>query len=53
MEHRFTISVSDDIKTKFDKLKKEEFYNKSQSEMVRQIVALGLEAKEAGCENGN
>jgi len=48
MDVRFTISIPDELKTALDKLKKEEFYDKSQSEMVRQILSLGLAAKEKG-----
>ena len=45
MEYRFTVTITDEQKKALDKLKKKEFYNKSQSEMIRQIIALGIQAK--------
>jgi Ribbon-helix-helix protein, copG family. len=48
METRFTISLPLEIKEALDKLKREEFYDKSQSEMIRQILSLGLAAKKKG-----
>ena len=45
MAKRFTVTVDDDQEKYLDKLKKKEFYNKSQSEMIRQIIALGIQAK--------
>ena len=45
MKDRMTISFEEEQKPFWDKLKKEEFYNRSQSEMVRHIIALGIKAK--------
>ena len=39
---RFTVSVTPDIEQSLDKLKKEQFYNTTQSEMVRYLIKLGL-----------
>ncbi len=39
---RFTISVTRDIEQGLNKLKKEQFYDKAQSEMVRYLIKLGL-----------
>ncbi len=39
---RFTISITPDIEQGLNKLKKEQFYDKAQSEMVRYLIKLGL-----------
>lgn len=39
---RFMISVTPSMETDLDLLKKEQFYNNSQAEMLRYVIGLGL-----------
>ncbi|SPZ51231.1 Uncharacterised protein [Sarcina ventriculi] len=41
---RFSISIPADIEKELDTLKQKEFYNKTQSEMLRHLIRLGVEA---------
>lgn len=41
---RFSISIPVDIEEELDTLKQKEFYNKTQSEMLRHLIKLGLKA---------
>jgi len=43
---RFTISVTKDIFDRLNAVKKEQYYDKSQSEMVRDAIEKGLKAIE-------
>jgi hypothetical protein len=40
---RYTISVTNQIETDLDAAKKEYFYNNTKSEMLRQLIVLGLD----------
>lgn len=40
---RITFMVTDDVEEKLDYLKKEVFYNKTQSYMIRELVLKGTE----------
>lgn len=41
---RFTVSVSPDMEQRLDKIKQEKYYNRSQSQMVRDLIDRGLAA---------
>lgn len=41
---RFTISVTSEMEEKLNALKKEKFYNTNQTEMIRYLIELGLNA---------
>ena len=42
---RLTITIPEDLESALDKVKQERFYNDSQSEMIRQLIVAGLEAR--------
>lgn len=42
---RFMVSLTPEIDAELKKLKKKEFYDKTQSEMVRYLISLGLSEK--------
>lgn len=51
---RFMVSVTPDIESRLDELKQRQFYNKTQSEMLRYLIDLGLKAandKKEGNDN--
>jgi metal-responsive CopG/Arc/MetJ family transcriptional regulator len=50
---RFMLSIDDEQAKKMDGLKKETFYNKSQAEMVRYLIELGLAAHQKTKEASN
>jgi len=41
---RLMVSITPDLETELDKLKQEQFYNTTQAEMFRYLIALGLDA---------
>ena len=41
--HRFTISITPDMETALDAVKKELFYKSTQNEMIRNLIARGLD----------
>lgn len=41
---RITISVPQDLDEKLDKVKKEHYYVATQSDMIRELIALGLDS---------
>lgn len=41
---RFSISLTPDLAADLDALKKDKFYNSNQSDMIRFLITLGLEA---------
>ncbi len=41
---RFSVSLTPDLVADLDALKKDKFYNSNQSEMIRFLITLGLEA---------
>ena len=43
---RMTIVVTPDIEERMDRIKKEFYYNRSRSDMVRELIAAGLRALE-------
>ena len=43
---RFSLTVPEEIAEEAEKLKKEIYYNKSYSEMYRQLIELGLKEME-------
>lgn len=45
---RFTVSVTPELERKLDKMKKEQYYNQSQSKMVRDLIIRGLMVKQSG-----
>ena len=47
---RLMVTVTDDMASQLDGLKQREFYNRSQSDMLRHLIRLGLKSKEAGYE---
>lgn len=40
---RITVTIPTDLEKELDKLKKERFYNKPQSEMLRYLIRLGVQ----------
>lgn len=40
---RFTISIPDDMDNKLDRVKQEIYYKNTQTEMVRDLIARGLQ----------
>lgn len=51
---RFTISVSDDMELKLDRMKQMKYYNTSKSRMIQDLIFIGLETlnKEMEKEGG-
>ena len=43
---RFTLTVTEDIAERAEKLKKDSYYNTSYSEMYRKLIELGLKEME-------
>lgn len=39
---RFTISVAPELDEKLDRVKKEYYYKETQSDMIKELIALGL-----------
>ena len=57
---RFTISVTHNMDMELDKAKRETYYKDTQNEMIRDLIARGLQnleaektAKENGCERAS
>lgn len=50
---RFSITVSDEMAFRLDRMKKEKYYNTSQNKMIQDLICLGLEVmeKELGFTN--
>jgi metal-responsive CopG/Arc/MetJ family transcriptional regulator len=44
---RFMVSITPELETALDRFKQRLFYNKTQSEMVRAVLKLGIQALEA------
>ena len=47
MTKRFSISITPEMQKELDKLKKDKFYDKPQSEMVRFLILAGIKAAAA------
>ncbi len=45
--NRMTFVVTEDIEVGLDKLKRQVFYNKSNSDMIRTLIKLGIKQAEA------
>lgn len=41
---RFTISLTPELEQELDRVKQEKYYNRPQSQMVRDLIARGLES---------
>ena len=41
---RLSVSIPTDLEKDLDNLKREKFYNEPQSEMIRQLIRLGVQA---------
>lgn len=39
---RFTISISDEMKDKLERIKQEKYYNTTKNAMINDLIALGL-----------
>ena len=52
---KFTFAVTPDIEAVLDKEKKERFYDRSRSDMIRELIKAGLRGvkKENGAADGN
>ena len=48
---RFTVTIAPDIDPELRKLKQEQFFDKSQTEMLMHIIRLGLEAAKESATN--
>lgn len=44
---RYSVMVTDDIANSIEKLKKEQYYNKSYSELYRQLFIAGIDRLQA------
>ena len=44
---RFTVTIAPDIEPELRKIKQEQFFDKSQTEMLMHIIRLGLEVAKA------
>lgn len=49
---RLTISLPPDMEKQLDMVKRKQFYNKSQSDMIRHLINLGLSAKKEHRKEG-
>lgn len=48
---RFTFVITPDMKEPLDSLKREMFYNRTQSDMIRELITAGIRAMKAETEN--
>lgn len=44
---RITVYIPDELAERLDKIKKEAYYNKSKAEMLRDMIAIGIDKYEA------
>lgn len=50
---RISVTIPNELEKDLDELKKERFYNKPQSEMLRYLIRLGLQkSREIECKDG-
>lgn len=50
---RLSISIPKELELDLDRLKKEQFYKEPQSEMLRYLLRLGIQANKEQVENNN